>query len=238
MPTDLNLWRAQIGSYHCSFGHLQNLNNKITTSTFNMLFYTVLQVFLLLLILTFSSFTLSAYMLHIINNVICHNLIAQIFIQCFFIFMLLLLSGDIEQNPGPRSTKNLSIVHWNINSIAAHNFIKLSSLQAFNSIHKFDLICISESFLDSTFSTDDSALSLKGYKLIRSDHPQDVKRGGTCIYYKDTLPIKFLNIFNLSECLICEIQYEKKNVTLSLCIGRLVKMMILLIGLCLSLKLY
>ena len=102
-------------------------------------------------------------------------------------------------------------MHWNINSLSAHNYIKLSSLQAFNSIHKFDIISVNETFLNSSFSTKDPALTLKGYKLIRSDHPQDLKRGGVGVFYKETLPIKILNIFNLPECLVCEIQYQKNK---------------------------
>ena len=129
----------------------------------------------------------------------------------FFLFFLILACGDIESNPGPNNKGKLSIMHWNVNSLAAHNFAKLSSLQAFNSTHKFDLICIGESFLDSSLSSNDPSLALSGYTLERSDHPQDTKRGGICIYYKETLPIQFLNINNLPECLICEILYNKKK---------------------------
>ena len=59
---------------------------------------------------------------------------------------LLSLCGDVDLNPGPNqnTAKKLSIWHWNLNSIAAHNFAKLVLLKAFNSIHKFDIICLSE----------------------------------------------------------------------------------------------
>ena len=100
---------------------------------------------------------------------------------------------------------------FELNSLVAHNFEKISLLQAFNSLHKFDLICISESYLDSTFSDNDPSLALNGYKLVRSDHPNNIKRGGVCIYYKQSLSIQFLNITNLSECLICEIVYNNKK---------------------------
>ena len=41
-------------------------------------------------------------------------------------------SSDIEDNPGlkPNSCEYLSICHWKLNSISAHNFIKLSLLRA------------------------------------------------------------------------------------------------------------
>ena len=73
------------------------------------------------------------------------------------------------------------------------------------------MVCISETFFDTSISCDNSALTWQGYNLVRADHPGNVKRGGVCIYYKETLPIKFLNISNLNECLVCEILYDKKK---------------------------
>ena len=61
------------------------------------------------------------------------------------------MSGDIEMNhPGPKpsSCSKFSICHWNLNSISAHNFIKLfykSLLRAYISFHNFDILCLSES---------------------------------------------------------------------------------------------
>ena len=133
------------------------------------------------------------------------------FFQLEFIRIFLLMCGDVHQNPGPKNSCNLSISHWNLNSISSHNFIKLVSLQAYNCIFKYDLICLSETYLDSSFPVDDISLNLKGYNLIRADHPLNVKRGGVCVYYKDTLPIKILNISQLSECLVLEILYDNKK---------------------------
>ena len=41
---------------------------------------------------------------------------------------LILLSGGVEINPGPKRTpkENLSICHCNLNSISAHNYVNLS----------------------------------------------------------------------------------------------------------------
>ena len=60
---------------------------------------------------------------------------------------LLLLCGDVKLNPGPKqnTAKKSSICYRNLNSTVAHNFPKLVLLQAYNSIHKFDIIiCLSE----------------------------------------------------------------------------------------------
>ena len=46
-------------------------------------------------------------------------MVATVVVQSF----LILLSADVELNPGPKraSTRNISICHWNLNSISAHN---------------------------------------------------------------------------------------------------------------------
>ena len=63
-------------------------------------------------------------------------------------------SGDIEGNPGPKpnSCEYLSICHWNLNSISLHSLIKLPLLRAYISINKIDIICLSETYLDSSIS--------------------------------------------------------------------------------------
>ena len=99
--------------------------------------------------------------------------------------ILLLLSGDIETNsvPDPDYLNSFSFCRWNLNSIDAHNFIKISLLQAYNAIHRFDIICLSETYLDNFYHSDDDQLTFPGYNLIRADNPNNIKRGGVCIYY-------------------------------------------------------
>ena len=58
---------------------------------------------------------------------------------------LLILCGDVEQNPGPKDTKYFSLRHWNLNSLAAHDVAKVSALKAFNATEKFDFICLFKS---------------------------------------------------------------------------------------------
>ena len=63
-----------------------------------------------------------------------------------------ILSNDIQINPGPKlgSSQNFTVCHWNLNSIAAHNFLKINLLQVYLTVHKTDIICLSETYLDSS----------------------------------------------------------------------------------------
>ena len=63
-----------------------------------------------------------------------------------------MLCGDMEQNLGPKDTKYLSLWHWKLNSLAAHDFARISALKALNTTEKFYSICLSESYLDSATS--------------------------------------------------------------------------------------
>ena len=121
-------------------------------------------------------------------------------------------SGDTEQNPGPKSNSSQSffICHWNLISISAHDFIKISHFKTYIATRKLDVICLSETYLDSSISNDDDNLEIPGYDLFRADHPSNTKRGGVCIYYRNSLPLKILNIQYLHECINFEIRVGGK----------------------------
>ena len=105
---------------------------------------------------------------------------------------------------------NLSL---NLNSILAHDYSKLFLLKAYISVHKFDIICLSETYLDSAVPIDDDNLVISRYNLIRSDHPSNNKRGGVCLYYKNYLPLRviILNISYLKECLNFQVRIGDKS---------------------------
>ena len=136
-------------------------------------------------------------------------------ITFLYIFVLLLCHGDIEPNPGPKKLKNnsLSVCHWNLNSLSAHNFSKLTQMKAYISMYKHDFICLSETYLDS--STPDGLLEIDGYNLVRADHSNNIKRVGVCIYYKETLPVRVISLLYLKEALLLELTYNNKKIIVS-----------------------
>ena len=92
-----------------------------------------------------------------------------------FLISLLLCHGGIKVNPRPkRNISKFSCCHWNINSILA--------------LQKYDIICISESFLDS--SANEDFLLLPGYHLLKADHLDNLKKGGVCLCFKENLSLR------------------------------------------------
>ena len=58
-------------------------------------------------------------------------------------------------------------------------------------------------------------LEIDGYNLVRADHPNDTKRGGVCIYYKESLPVRVINLSYFEEALLLEMTYHNKKVIVS-----------------------
>ena len=81
-------------------------------------------------------------------------------------------------------TKYLSICHWNI-SLSAHNFAKLTQLEAYNSVYEHNFIYLPETFLE--LATPKNLLEIEAYNFVRADHLNNVKIGGDCIYQKESL---------------------------------------------------
>ena len=71
-----------------------------------------------------------------------------------------MLCGDVELNPWPNkklnSWFNFSICHWNLNSLTTNDFQKVNVLEADNTVNKFDIIGLTESFLDSSILTENN----------------------------------------------------------------------------------
>ena len=155
-----------------------------------------------------------------VHNVATISAFALFFVTCIHLWtvnwlyspFLILLISDVEINPGPRhnSVELFSICHWNLNSVSAYNYTKLSYLKAFIAVHKFDIICLSETYLDSSVAPDDGNLEISGYSLVRFDHLSKNKCGGVCVYYKNCLPLRVLDIQYLDQCINFELKIGDK----------------------------
>ena len=126
--------------------------------------------------------------------------------------ILIPLSGDVQLNPGPKTKSdiNVSICYWNLNSIAADNYAEVFLLKAYIAVYQFDIVCISERYLDSNITIDDGNLEIFGYILMQSHHPSNSESGGACMYYKSDLPLRVLNIHYSLESIRFELKIGNK----------------------------
>ena len=78
-------------------------------------------------------------------------------------------------------------------------------------MHSYDLICLSEKWLNSTTSIDSNDLSLKDYNLHRVlTILRMLKKGGACVYYKETPTVRFLQT-KLDQCIVSEDTFKNKK---------------------------
>ena len=107
---------------------------------------------------------------------------------------------------------NLSLTcYWKLNSISTtHSFIKVSLSKAYISMCNFDIIFLSEAYINSSIICDDDNLEISGYDLIRVDHPSNSRQGGVSANYKNSQPLKPLDIRYLNEFIVFELPIGKK----------------------------
>ena len=206
MPISVSQWRGEIGTFYgCTAHAFTRYTFFCCSAIFICLLITIRFILLLMILPILFAYTfMKLYFYDLIRTKyrnLCSKMILILYLSVLYDFLtllwyskcLILSSGDIEMNPGPTATycNSFSICHWNLNSISAHRFSKVSLLIAYNSIHKFDIICLSETYLDSEILSDDDKLEIPGYNLARADHPNNIKRGGVCIYESFIIKIHF-----------------------------------------------
>ena len=69
----------------------------------------------------------------------------------------------------------------------ASNLTKISRLKAYNASQKLDFIFMSETYFDSVVLEEHQNMQINGYDLIKANHLSNSKKGGVCIFYKETL---------------------------------------------------
>ena len=211
MPIDNQLMRTRVGTYNFCQRFLKQKINSNKQKSYLFLFYLFHLVALFILILLYllsAYFTFSKFKSICAFHVSCMTL--EFSFIAYFVRLLLLRAGDIEKNPGPK--KSIKFCHWNLNGLAAHGFVKIPLIETFINTLNFDIICLYETFLDSTIPQNDENINIKGYSLLRADHPGNSKRGGVCLYYKEYLPLIARNdISCMQGCLVTELSMNNEK---------------------------
>ena len=212
MPVNLNQYRGRVGVFNNRNLPTRKAYNifssRLLKQPLSKIYSTKILVFFLIIAIRFVIYIITAQNVRLFLWSLFKSLylitIALYIHHLWVYFIPVKISGDIEENPGRQSKpcSSLSICHWNLNSIPAHNFIKMSLLRASISINKFNIICLSKTYLDSSISSNDGNLE---HNLVRAYNPNNTERGGVCIYYLNSLPLKVLDIQFLNECINFEI---------------------------------
>ena len=84
-------------------------------------------------------------------------------------------------------------------------------MRAYISLHVFDVVCISETYLDCTTALDDEHLAITGHNLLRAYHASKINRDDVCVFYKSSLALRLIDVHYLQECLILEILIGGKS---------------------------
>ena len=192
MPVNVFLWRVGIGMLDVRF--FVKLNKSKFEVSFNVIRANHFFISWILITLTF----LYANPTKWSNKTYSNNswLLPTNCLSVFDHFVGLALKGLIifgntEFNPGPKKDKSfdkLSVCHCNLKRITAHDFSKISILEACNA-HCATLLCLSETYFDFSVPYDDPRLKLSGYKLVRDDNLSNNKRSVVGIYFKETLAV-------------------------------------------------
>ena len=62
--------------------------------------------------------------------------------------------------------------------MAAYYFIKLPLIEAYIVTSNFNIVCLSETFLDSSIRNNDDRFNIAEYSLLRADHFSHAKKVG------------------------------------------------------------
>ena len=136
--------------------------------------------------------------------------------------LLLLKSGDVEPNPGPDTDSvsssssistqfediirnKFSVIHYNMQSLLP----KIGTIES--ELFNFDVICLTETWLDQR--TSDDILALNEYSLYRRDRAGDAY-GGICVFAKKELYSRRRNDLEMAdvECIWLEIHNRNRKV--------------------------
>ena len=166
MPIDNTTWHTRIGMF-CILKPLLKSKSNIRKFSAYFTLILILHIILFYLNSTFSFFSCiaikkSTSYLRLLKKL--PKMVKVIILLSLCLPNLLFCCGDIQKNPGPKYT-SLKFCHWNLNGLRAHDSIKISLLHAYIIQNNYDIICLSETFLNSSIPTNDDRISIEGYNF-------------------------------------------------------------------------
>ena len=126
---------------------------------------------------------------------------------------VIIISEDIHKNPGPNQFSDgfFNFCHWNLNSIPAHDYTRITQIEAYNAFHDLDVIALTETALKP--SDTNEKINIDGYTAVRRDLPTNTTHGGVMIFHKDNLALRHReDLENHPNLLVTEITICNKKI--------------------------
>ena len=164
MNVDIVSWRSIIGCF-CLVKALPSRINKFTLLALvfkffimyllyimnctvkTLLRYIYLGVYFVCLLIWCSYFCIIVRFYSLISHFTRNHPLMFLCIHQWWRFTLILRDGDVHPRPGP-SRNLLKFMHWNLNSIVAHDGIRVPLIQSYNLTQNYDLIAIIETAIN------------------------------------------------------------------------------------------
>ena len=145
----------------------------------------------------------------IIIQIWCHSYVKRV--TRWLPIILIILSNDINLNPGPHHQNNpFNFMSWNVNSLAKNNFQRVRLIEAHNSIFNYDLISICETSLNDSVELPESLLN--DYTFVPVNNPVNTRNGGVGLFYKNSLLVIVRNDLSFDESIVVEVKFGRKKI--------------------------
>ena len=122
----------------------------------------------------------------------------------------IILSNDVEKNPGDIMNGLFTFCNWNLNSLAKNNFYRVELIEADNSIFDYDIISLCETSLNDTVELPN--VLLENYSFIPCNNPNNTRHGGVGLFYKNSLSVKRRDDLSFDETIVFEIHIGNKKI--------------------------
>ena len=202
---DINIYRARVGNFNIKYFKQSSKIPKfwliIHAYLLNLYLYSILKKYLFinhpcmtsLLLLLVSlyyinhHFTLPNFTYRIPTYLLYLPIVKACQVTSFllrllvFLLLLLIISGDIETNPGPKCY--FKVAHINCRSLLATS--RLHDIETvLVKYHQFDIIALTETHIDASVSN--HQVALPNYNIYRKDRTRF--GGGVAVYCKSSIP--------------------------------------------------
>lgn len=128
----------------------------------------------------------------------------------FILYLIILLCGDIEINPGPRSF-NLTIGHINARSLNMED--KFDEISSIVLDRKFDIFAVSETWLGTSILSE--TLDIPGFgPMFRLDRQDGRRGGGVAPYISSTIAARRRSDLEIKDLELLWVEVKFRSVTL------------------------